>query len=129
MTIDPRFLDVDDVLEIHSVGLERYGGSAGVRDRGLLESAVGMPSSSFGGQYLHDDLFAMAAAYAFHVAQNQPCLDGNKRAGLGAALVFLAENGWAISDPTMRLYDAMIAIAERRMTKDGLAAVLRELAA
>jgi death-on-curing protein len=69
----------------------------------------------------------MAAAYAFHIAQNQPFLDGNKRTGLVAALVFLDLNGVTILDPQERLYDAMIAIAERRMDKDGLAELLREL--
>ena len=69
----------------------------------------------------------MAAAYAFHIAQNQPFLDGNKRTGLVAALVFLDLNGVTILDPQEKLYDAMIAIAERRMDKDGLAALLREL--
>ncbi len=70
----------------------------------------------------------MAAAYAFHIAQNQPFVDGNKRTGLLAALVFLELNGVAIRDPHGRLYDAMIAIAERRMDKGGLAATLRGLA-
>lgn len=70
----------------------------------------------------------MAAAYAFHIAQNQPFVDGNKRAGLGAALVFLKLNGIEIDDPDAQLYDAMIAFAERRMDKSGLARLLRTLA-
>lgn len=127
MSATLRFLTVEDVLEIHAVGIERYGGSSGLRDRGLLESAVAMPQAAFAGQFAHEDVAAMAAAYAFHIAQNQPFLDGNKRAGLGAALVFLAENGFFARDPVQRLYDAMIAIAERRLDKDGLAAVIREL--
>ncbi len=69
----------------------------------------------------------MAAAYAFHIAQNQPFLDGNKRTGLVAALVFLDLNGITVLDPQERLYIAMIAIAERRMDKQGLAELLREL--
>jgi death-on-curing protein len=121
------FLDVEDVSAIHSVGLARYGGGTGVRDRGALESAVAQPAASFGGQYLHPDVFDMAAAYAFHIAQNQPFVDGNKRAGLGAALVFLDLNGVAVIDRDEKLYDAMIAIAERRMDKAGLAALFREL--
>lgn len=71
----------------------------------------------------------MAAAYAFHIAQNQPFLDGNKRTGLVAALVFLDLNGITVLDPEEKLYDAMISIAERRMDKDGLAELLRELVA
>lgn len=70
----------------------------------------------------------MAAACAFHIAQNQPVVDGNKRTGLLAALVFLDLNGVVIADPEGRLYDAMIEIAERRLDKVGLAGVLRSLA-
>jgi death-on-curing protein len=76
---EPVFLDVEDVLLIHEEQLPRYGGSSGIRDRGLLESAVAMPRASAGGAFAHQDLFAMAAAYAFHIAQNQPFGDGNKR--------------------------------------------------
>lgn len=126
---DPLFLDVDDVLLIHEEQLGDYGGSAGVRDTGLLESAVAMPRASAGGAFAHEDLFAMAAAYAFHIAQNQPFVDGYKRTGLLAAIVFLDLNGVTIRDPDGRLYDAMMAIAERRLTKPGLATPLRELAA
>jgi death-on-curing protein len=85
---DPVFLDVEDVLLIHEEQLAKYGGAEGLRDAGLLESAVAMPSATAGGELAHDDLFAMAAAYAFHIAQNQPFVDGNKRTGLLAAIVF-----------------------------------------
>jgi death-on-curing protein len=125
---DPVFLEVEDVLLIHDEQLAQYGGAAGVRDAGLLESAVAVPRASAGGEFAHEDLFAMAAAYAFHIAQNQPFVDGNKRTGLLAALVFLDLNGIVIRDPSGALYEAMIAIAERRMDKLGLAALLGELA-
>lgn len=125
---DPVFLDVEDVLVIHEEQLAAYGGAAGVRDAGLLESAVAMPRATVGGELAHEDLFTMAAAYAFHIAQNQPFVDGNKRTGLLAAIVFLDLNGVAIRDPDGRLYDAMIAVAERRMDKAGFAAALRALA-
>lgn len=127
MSAEPDFLSVEDVIQIHDEQIAAYGGAAGVRDQGLLESAVAMPQASFGEAYLHQDLAHMAAAYAFHIAQNQPFLDGNKRTGLVAALVFLDLNGVAVLDPQERLYDAMIAIAERRMDKDGLAELLRAL--
>ncbi len=81
-----RFLTVDEVLELHDLQIQRYGGSSGVRDKGLLESAVAMPQASFGGKYMHEGLFQMAAAYAFHIAENQPFIDGNKRTALAAAL-------------------------------------------
>jgi death-on-curing protein len=124
---EPLFLHVEDVLLIHEEQLAEYGGSAGVRDAALLDSAVAMPRATVGGNFAHEDLFAMAAAYAFHVAQNQPFVDGNKRTGLLAAVVFLDLNGVVLSDPKGRLYDAMIAIAERRMDKAGFATLLREL--
>lgn len=125
---EPEFLDVEDVLAIHAALLEEHGGQAGIRDRGLLESAVATPQVTFGGELLHEDLFAMAAAYAFHIAENQPFIDGNKRAAMGAALVFLDINGAPVPEATDALYEAMIALAEGRLDKLGLAAVLRELA-
>jgi death on curing protein len=128
MIPDPEFLTVEDVLQIHDEQLAAYGGIAGIRDQALLESAVMMPQASFDEAYLHEDLAHMAAAYAFHVAQNQPFLDGNKRTGLVAALVFLDLNDVTVLDPEEKLFDAMIAIAERRMDKHGLAELLRELA-
>ncbi|MBI5546668.1 MAG: type II toxin-antitoxin system death-on-curing family toxin [Deltaproteobacteria bacterium] len=122
------FLTLEDVLHIHGEQLRSYGGADGIRDRGLLESALAAPEASFGGNYLHGDIFEMAAAYAFHIAQNQPFIDGNKRTGLVAALVFLDLNDIAVQDPGSRLYEAMIALAERRLDKEGLARLLRELA-
>jgi death-on-curing protein len=128
VSLEPDFLSVEDVVFLHDEQLGRFGGAAGIRDQGLLESAVGTPQASFGGEYLHGDLFAMAAAYAFHIAQNQAFFDGNKRTGLLSALVFLDLNGVIISDPESRLYQAMIDIAERTMDKFGLALLLRGLA-
>jgi death-on-curing protein len=125
---DPFFLSVDDVLSLHTDQLERYGGLPGVRDAGALEAAVEMPRATFGGEYLHSDLFSMAAAYAFHIAESQAFVDGNKRTGLNAALVFLLMNGWEVVDERGRLYDAMIAIAVRQLDKTGLAQLLQELA-
>ncbi len=124
--MDPEFLDLADVLLIHEEQLARYGGSAGLRDEGLLESAIGMPQATFGGAFVHEDLFAMAAAYAFHIAENQPFVDGNKRTGVLAAVVFLELNGFVVEEPPSGFYGAMIAIAERRLTKDGLADLLRK---
>ena len=77
--IDPIFLTVKEVSVLHQDQIEVFGGIHGIRDEGLLESAVMTPQASFGGEYLHSDIFEMAAAYAFHIAENQPFLDGNKR--------------------------------------------------
>jgi len=128
VTFEPLFLTVDEVQELHDDQLRRFGGSAGVRDLGALASAVATPASTFDGEFLHADLFHMAAAYAFHIAENQPFVDGNKRAALNAALVFLDINGWLVVDPQMLLYNAMIAISSRALDKAGLAELLRSLA-
>lgn len=124
----PDFLTVEDVLDIHAEQIEAYGGTAGIRDLGLLESAVAQPQQTFGGTYLHDGLFAMAAAYLFHISQNHAFEDGNKRTGLVAALVFLRINGIAISTGTELLYDLTIAVATGQIAKPGIAEELRRLA-
>ncbi|HMS18567.1 MAG TPA: type II toxin-antitoxin system death-on-curing family toxin, partial [Planctomycetota bacterium] len=80
------------------------------------------------GAFLHDGLFEMAAAYAFHIAENQAFVDGNKRTALNASLVFLIINGWRVVDACGKLYDAMIAISARTMSKSEMAALLEQLA-
>jgi len=128
VTANPDFLSVEEVALLHQEQLARYGGGAGIRDPGAHESAVATARATFDGKFLHADLFAMAAAYAFHIAQNQPFVDGNKRTGLVAALVFLDLNGVAVTDPEGRLYQAMLDVAEHRVDKEGLALLLRTLA-
>ena len=123
--MDPAFVNFEQVLRAHEHSLKRHGGSAGIRDEGLLRSAVEQPLNDF--FYGHGDLFAVAAAYAFHIAQAQAFLDGNKRTAIAIALAFLEQNGIATNAAIDRLYDAMIGIAERRLTKADLAAVFREL--
>jgi death-on-curing protein len=91
-----EFLTVEVMLALHQRQLERFGGGAGVRDRGLPESAVAQPQASFGGSYVHAGLFDMAAAYLFHIVSNHPFVDGNKRTGLLATQVFLSLNGCAL---------------------------------
>ena len=125
---DILFLTLAEVIDIHADQIERYGGSHGVRDMNLLSSAVAMPYASFGNEYLHADIFEMAAAYAFHIAQNHPFIDGNKRAALGSALVFLELNAVGIVDPRGKLYDAMIGIASGQLGKNEFANLLRKLA-
>lgn len=98
--MEPTFLALDEVLEIHQQQIEMYGGSQGLRDAGALESAIAMPMATFAGRYLHPTIPAMAAAYLFHITQNHPFLDGNKRAGANAAITFLRINDW--SQPAAR---------------------------
>lgn len=87
------FLTMEEVLEIHEDQITNYGGSLGIRDQGLLESALAQPQASFSGEYLHKDIFEMAAAYGYHLVENHPFMDGNKRVGIVSALVFLDLNG------------------------------------
>jgi death-on-curing protein len=124
---EPFFLTVADVLALHELQLDRYGGSSGVRDPGLLESALLQAQAGFGGQYLHEDLTSMAAAYLFSIVKNHPFIDGNKRAGLASALTFLDLNGIPIAHSSEVLYETTMAVAEGRLDKDGLAAILRDL--
>ena len=122
---DPAFISRIVVLEIHRASLERHGGIDGLREPGLLDSALMQPEATY--YYGQGDLAAIAAAYAFHIAQNQPFLDGNKRTAMGSALLFLKANGVDVDRyDDSELYDAMIAIAEKRMDKGGLAAVFRK---
>lgn len=123
--MQPEFLDVGDVLQIHADQLERYGGLSGVRDLGLLESAVSMPWASYAGEFLHGDLFAMAAAYLFHITRNHPFLDGNKRTGAASALVFLDLHGIEVTASDDALYDLVIGVATGTAGKDAVEQFLR----
>ena len=91
--MDPLFLGLDEVAAIHRDQIERYGGISGIRDIELLQSAVAMPAAGSGEDYLHADIYEMAAAYLFHIIRNHPFVDGNKRTGAASAVVFLAING------------------------------------
>jgi death on curing protein len=124
---EPLFLDVEEVLELHAAQLEVFGGGSGVRDRGLLESAVAQPQTSFGGQFTHPGPFEMAAAYLFHVVSNHPFVDGNKRAGLLSALVFLDLNGISLDRPSDRLYELTMRVAESQLDKAAIAAELERI--
>ena len=128
MIEDPEFLTLDEVLELHGDQIARYGGDPGIRDAGLIDAAVAMPRQSFGGQFLHETLFDMAAAYAFHLAESQAFVDGNKRAGLSAAYAFLALNGYRLVENSDQLYRAMLAIGTHDLDKAGLAEVFRACA-
>lgn len=127
-TETPEFLDIEDVLELHTIQLARYGGADGVRDQGMLESALAQPRATFDGEFVHGDLFMMAAAYMFHIVQNHPFVDGNKRTGLLAALVFLDLNGISITHSSPNLYELTLSVAEGRVTKSVAADALRRIA-
>lgn len=121
------FLTLAEVIEIHSDQINRYCGSQGIRDMNLLSSAIAMPYSSFQGEFLHNNIYEMAATYAFHISKNHPFVDGNKRTALASALIFLELNGINISDPKGRLYEDMLGLTEGKLKKDEFAGILREL--
>ena len=122
------FLSLGEVLEIHRDQITRYGGSRGLRDLDLLKSALAMPQATFGGEFLHADIFEMAAAYLFHIVKNHPFIDGNKRAGVVSALVFLALNGYDFTAPQNGLAETVFALAGGELAKADVAIFIRKWA-
>jgi death-on-curing protein len=120
---EPVFLDFPIIEDIHHASLAMYGGTQGIREKALIESALGAAMNTF--HYANGDLFDIAAFYAFHLAQAQAFLDGNKRTGVGAALLFLRANDVRCVPDDAKIYEAMIAIAEKRLDKAGLAELFR----
>jgi death-on-curing protein len=125
--VDVVFLSIEDVMRIQERVLAKDGGLAGVRDIGLLSAAVMMPQQGFAGQYLHEDLSAMAAAYLFHLARNHPFLDGNKRAALASALTFLIANGVMKLPEENDAAETTLAVAAVQMSKEDLTAWFRRV--
>ena len=113
----PVFLTLDEVLALHADQIERYGGSLGVRDLGLLESALATPAATFGGEFLHPTVHEMAAAHLFHLVKNHPFVDGNKRAGLMVMLAFLGLNGLRLDADPDELTDLVLGVADGRVSK------------
>lgn len=116
----PRFLTLSEIMMIYEDQIRNYGGAYGVRDLSLLSSAIYMPQSSFDGNYLHKTIPEMAAAYAYHICQNHPLVDGNKRVALASALVFLDINGYDFNCAEDDIYRIMMAVANSEMSKDEL---------
>jgi death-on-curing protein len=125
VTVEPLFLTLDEIIAIHRDQIERYGGSLGVRDWGLLKSAIAMPAATFGGQFLHSDLCEMAAAYLFHIVQNHPFIDGNKRVGAVAADVFLTLNDHQLVVGEDEFADFVLSVARGETSKSAAAEFLR----
>jgi len=123
---EPFFLGLDEVVEIHRDQIERYGGHSGIRDMDLLQSAVAMPAAGFGEDYLHADIHEMAAAYLFHIVRNHPFVDGNKRTGAVAALVFLIMNGMELHASEDSLEKIVRSVADEKMDKAGVTAFFRK---
>jgi death-on-curing protein len=120
------FLTLDEALAIHAHQIARYGGALGVRDQGLLESALAMPAATFAGEYLHASLPEQAAAYLFHLVKKHPFVDGNKRVGLACSLAFLRLSGIRVRATNDGPVDAVMGVAEGRRSKADVAVFLRE---
>jgi len=123
---EPIFLELDEVLTIHTRSLAEHGGLEGIRDLGLVDSALASAKNTF--HYGRGDLFDVAAAYAFHLAEAQAFMDGNKRTAVASSLVFLARNGLYVQPSKWQLYLAMIEVAKKTLTKAELAAMFRKAA-
>lgn len=117
----PVFLTLEDIVDFHAAQIAEHGGSLGVRDMEGLKSALAAPQSGMAGRYFHDDVFQMAAAYLFHLVKNHPFVDGNKRAGAIAALVFLDSNGWEPTASNDQVVDLTLGVAESRYGKPHVA--------
>ena len=115
-----RFLTLSEILMILEDQIRNYGGLYGVIDLKLLESAIYMPESSFDGKYLHETIPSMAAAYTYHICQNHPFIDGNKRVALTSSLVFLDINGYEFNCKNEKLYNEIMNVAKGETKKDKL---------
>ena len=121
-----RYLSVAQVRALHELQIERFGGGSGVRDTGALDAAVMRPRASFGGEDLYSDVPAKAAALMHSLVQNHPFVDGNKRVGLHAMLVFLAENGMDLTTSSKELVELTLAIATSRIGVEAVAIWVRQ---
>ncbi|MFC1791113.1 type II toxin-antitoxin system death-on-curing family toxin [Gemmatimonadota bacterium] len=122
---EPRWLALVHVLAIHSDQIKTHGGSAGLRDRGLLESALERPKNQF--HYASDpDLAALAAAYGFGLANNHPFVDGNKRVAFQAMYLFLGLNGFRIEAPEEAVVSLILSLAAGELYETELADWIRE---
>jgi death-on-curing protein len=121
---EPVWLDAEIMIDVHAEQLALFGGPEGIRDLGMLESALGRPVNKF--SYGEEDLAALAAAYAFGIARNHPFVDGNKRAAFAAIIVFLGLNDIAFAPPPAEATAIILALAAGEVGEDGLARWIRD---
>lgn len=120
------YLSVEQVLALHALQVRRYGGAAGIRDSGALESAVTRSQTTFGGEDLYPDLAAKGAALMHSLVMNHAFVDGNKRVGAHAALLFLRVNGLQVDFSPVELTDVTLAVARGEVSAEALAIWLRQ---
>jgi len=113
----------DAVLAIHAHLIEKFGGSTGLRDEGLLDSALSQPYQTFFGEFLHPTIYEQAAAYLYHLTKNHAFIDGNKRVALAATITFLRMNGYRLGLPKKEAEALVLEVAEGRINKQEVAAI------
>ena len=121
-----RFLERYEIVAIHDVLIDRFGGSYGLRDESLLDSAINFPQVTFLDNYLHQDIFAMAASYSLSIIKNHAFVIGNKRTGITIAVLFLVYNGVKINLMQEELFELAISIATSQLDLPRLAEAFRK---
>ena len=122
----PLFLTLDEVLSLHAEQIHLFGGPSGIRDVELLQSALGSVEATFGGVFLHETIFEMAAAYLYAICRNRPFIDGNKRTAVSVALTFLDMNGVEVDPNEDDFYDLVIGVADGGVSKATIAVFLEK---
>lgn len=118
------FLTVEEVIQIHDELVSEYGGLHGIRDMGLLVSAIEMPKATMFGEYLHESILDKASAYLYHIVCNYAFLDGNKRTGAAATLIFLSQNGCTIKFNKKEFEDLVCEVAQGKVSKETISKFL-----
>ncbi|WP_414529504.1 type II toxin-antitoxin system death-on-curing family toxin [Nodularia chucula] len=121
----PKFIEKADVLSIHTKQIKRYCGSFGIRDEGLLDSAIYQPQASFGGELLHTTIVEQAAAYLFHITNNHAFVDGNKRTAFDVMVTFLNLNDYELDMTPKEAYELTIQVADNKVDKEQLIEILK----
>ena len=121
---EPRWVTTSQAIKIHAEQLAIFGGPAGNRDQGMLESALGRPQNKW--SYGETDMATLAAAYAFAIARNHPFVDGNKRAAFMVMTVFLRKNGLAFAPSEALATEAIVSLAAGEVDEDGLTRWIRD---
>lgn len=123
--LTPQFIEKTLVLAIHNRQIEKFGGRHGLRDEGLLDSALAQPKASFYGKLLHPTISEQAAAYLFHLIMNHPFVDGNKRTSLAVMDTFLRLNQYTLELTNEQSYELVMLIAEGKLSKSGVVEQLK----
>lgn len=119
------FIEFDEVIEIQKDLIDRFKGSHGLRDKGLLDSALNSPSATYGGEYLYKDIFEMATAYLYNLTKNHAFIDGNKRIGVYISILFLELNDYEVNLDNNQLYDLGIKTANSTYNKEDILKILK----